>query len=469
MSTLKEQLLFLLTKNGQLSFTGYPRKELAKILDQFQNENFHLVGEKIFAILNDLEEPPLCICGNYTKFNRVSSGYFKYCSPSCASKATCLRGSDHPLASPERKKKIRELVEAGEYHTQKAETKSKIKAANLATYKERELPTRLDELEKTGYTLVSEFDGRFEAQKWKHSCGATFDAIPNSRYEVHCPSCKRANVTLPHQLLAQIFPEAKVNDRTVIGPKELDLLFEKEKIAVEVNGIYFHSDQSKSADYHKQKLLACTQKGVRLLQFWDYEVNCRLELVTSMINSALGRNKRIFARKCKFVEVAKEEANAFIEANHLSGSTTFSKAYGLRLNNELVCCMSVGTARFGDRSFTEIIRFCTKQNLVVVGGFSRIVYNLPYSKIVSYQDGRLGFGKMYENAGFHKEAEMSPNYAYFKGTVRLSRQQAMKHKLPKLLGDKFDSELTEKQNMRNAGWNICYDAGHLKWILEKEI
>ena len=38
--------------------------------------------------------------------------------------------------------------------------------------------------------------------------------------------------------------------------------------------------------------------------------------------------------------------------------------------------------------------------------------------------------------------------------------------LPKLLGSKFNPNLTERQNANNAGYWAIYDCGHAKYILK---
>ena len=95
------------------------------------------------------------------------------------------------------------------------------------------------------------------------------------------------------------------------------------------------------------------------------------------------------------------------------------------------------------------------------------VKEISNEDIISYQDGRLGFGNAYSSCGFKLIKKLGPNYIYVKGKTVISRQKAMKHKLEKLLGACFDRNLTEKENMAKAGWLICYDAGHLLWEFKR--
>ena len=71
---------------------------------------------------------------------------------------------------------------------------------------------------------------------------------------------------------------------------------------------------------------------------------------------------------------------------------------------------------------------------------------------------------VYNRLGFNKLYVTSPNYKYIKNKIILSRQQCQKHKLIELLGNKFDPNLTESQNMFNSGFRRLWDAGNIKLV-----
>ena len=48
---------------------------------------------------------------------------------------------------------------------------------------------------------------------------------------------------------------------------------------------------------------------------------------------------------------------------------------------------------------------------------------------------------------------------------KISRIQAQKHKLKKLLGDNFNPDLTEAKNMRDAGYERVWNCGNLVFKL----
>lgn len=75
------------------------------------------------------------------------------------------------------------------------------------------------------------------------------------------------------------------NDRTVIRPKELDIYIPDLKIAVEYNGLYWHSIEQGIDKYaHRNKSLACRQLGIRLIHIYEFEdLDEQINLLNNLI------------------------------------------------------------------------------------------------------------------------------------------------------------------------------------------
>ena len=56
-----------------------------------------------------------------------------------------------------------------------------------------------------------------------------------------------------------------INDRTVLGGKELDVYLPDLNVAFEYNGLYWHSNKHKDKFYHRDKTLNCYKKGIKLI------------------------------------------------------------------------------------------------------------------------------------------------------------------------------------------------------------
>ena len=76
---------------------------------------------------------------------------------------------------------------------------------------------------------------------------------------------------------------------------------------------------------------------------------------------------------------------------------------------------------------------------------------------------RYFIGSGYEKAGFELISQSKPGYFYAKNSIILSRYQCQKHKLNKILGNKYNKDLTEEENMALAGYFRIYDCGMLKF------
>ncbi len=261
------------------------------------------------------------------------------------------------------------------------------------------------------------------------------------------------------------------NSRQIITPKELDVYLPDYKIAIEFDGIYWHSElQGKDSNYHLKKTLACAEQGIRLIHVFENEWISKQDIVKSRLLSILNKNGKIYARKCEIRSLKHQEYTEFFEMTHIQGSVNASICYGLFYNNELVAAMSWSNSRFNANCEYELLRFSNKLNTNVIGGasklFAHFINNHSPSSIISYSDIRWNTGNVYQQLGFEFQYNAKPNYFYFHSSDYLtlcSRHQFQKHKLPNKL-ESFDSELTEWENMVQNGFDRIWDCGNSVWI-----
>ena len=270
-------------------------------------------------------------------------------------------------------------------------------------------------------------------------------------------------------MVSNWFPDFDRSNKNLISPKELDLVSHENKLAIEINGCYWHSTKYKTPNYHLDKTNSVEEKGYQLLHFWDYEISETPELVKSMISAKLGLNKRVYARACTIVFVPAEQTRMFEQANHIQGAASGeSVRIGLVYENMLVALMTFGKSRFDKKYDWELIRFCCLVGHNVVGGASRLFRHFlkhHHGSVMSYANRRISHGKLYETLGFAEVSRTQPNYFWFSLATgdRLTRQKCQKHKLSKLLGDNFNPNETEKQNMERNRYVQCFDCGNIKY------
>lgn len=256
------------------------------------------------------------------------------------------------------------------------------------------------------------------------------------------------------------------NDRNILAPKELDFVIEDKKIAIEVNDTWTHNSTTehfqKDKKYHLNKTQEAKEKGYYLIHIFEYELN-KIDLVLSPVLD----KKRIFARKCKVMRPTPKETRAFLEKYHRQGAGSYcSINVGLEFNGELVQVMNFRRARNSTEGDYELYRLCSKNDIIVVGGASKLFSHslgiLDSNKIYSYCDMAHNLGGVYEKLGFHLLRESEPNYkwVHLKKQDVLSRESTMKHKLVEA---GFDPNKTEKEIMVSRGYVQVFDSGNQVW------
>ena len=269
------------------------------------------------------------------------------------------------------------------------------------------------------------------------------------------------------------------NTKQVISPFEVDVYLPDLKFAIELNGLYFHSEISGGRDkhYHLAKTIKANKLGIRLLHIFEDEWKTKSEIIKSMLLSRIGKIKtNLHARSMILSYPSSDEKNAFLKNNHLQGVDKSSIFIGLYDSKELISLMTFGPLRtvLGSKSVQdqyELVRFCTKLGVSCRGSFSKLMtYFVSLknpSKIITYADQRFSVetSNVYSKNGFNYISTTKPNYFYMKNhDSRLHRFNFPKHKLVKL---GHDISMSEWEIMQSMGYDRIWDCGHLKYEWNK--
>lgn len=273
-----------------------------------------------------------------------------------------------------------------------------------------------------------------------------------------------------------------LNENLIVESNKKGLLFNKNlevdiylpdfKIAIEINGLYWHSttkSDKESREKHLNKLNGCLNNNIQLMHFTDEQWITKKDICLSIIMNKVKNNHKIFARKCKIKNISFNEYNNFCEENHLAGKCLAKYRYGLFYQNELIQIMSFGKSRFTKTKY-EIIRLCSKKYYHVVGGasklFNKFIKDFNPQTISTYSDRMIGEGNVYKNLGFNFLYNTRPGYMWNDGNISYSRFQFQKHKLKDKLKN-YDPTLSEKDNMINNGFRYFWNCGNNYWHWEK--
>jgi hypothetical protein len=474
--------------------------------------------ERIFVIISNITQQPTCkVCSVPLRFIPSKKSFQQYCSSKCAANDNSIKAQKVKKRLSDKVNLIKKIKEAK--LKQSEETKKQIKLKREATIinrygskesfiEQNKQKQQTTNLERYGVKYCSQHDAIRQKIKEQHNKTNKDQQINNSEWlsyqhtilqktigeiaeekgvskHLIWARMNEFNIDIQHHFkskpqqiivdfLIQNNIEHQVNVRDILPDnKELDIFIPSANVAIEINGIFWHSEiNGKNASYHLQKTNLCKTKNIKLLHFWDKEILEQPNIVKSIIVNTLGLTKNIlYARKCKINTISTKDAEIFHEANHLGGSVKSKYNYGLFYDNTLVQVLSLSKNRYKQDGMLEIVRFSSLLNYIVVGGFSKLlthaIKNTFPVGIITYNDLRYTTGNVYNKTGFTFVENTKPNYFYFsrKNCHKLySRIYFQKHKQRNLL-DYFDNNLTEWENMKNNGYDRIWDCGNGKWIL----
>jgi hypothetical protein len=310
-----------------------------------------------------------------------------------------------------------------------------------------------------------------------NSCGNNFkirtDLLYKRNKEGHriCTKCNKINNNFRSNAEIEIcnFLEEHnikvTTSRRDIIRGELDIYLPDHKIAIEYNGLYWHSDIFKDDKYHLSKYNDCKEIGIKLIQIWEDQWKNNKNKVKSFLLSKLKIYKnKIWARDCKIGYVNYKEKDLFLDQNHLQKSARSSINIGLYYKKELVSIMTFGKRRLNSKESFELIRYCCKRDLIIVGGASKLfkyfTKNNNFDSIISYSDNTVSDGDIYKLLNFENINE-SKNYYWTDNKNRYHRFTFNKKRLVKM---GYDSNKTEVELMRGKGFNKIHGAGIKTWI-----
>ena len=463
-----------------------PKKAKQTKLEKYGDENYNNIEKQklTFSLKSDDELEEIKKLRKQTKLEKYGNEEYNNREKF---KQTCLEryGVECNLQSNETKEKIKQtcLERYGVFNFNNSDKAKQtcLEKYNVVYFKQSHFKNINDLNEKyvkenfikNNRFLIQEF---MEYFNFEYTCAMKYKKM----FNIQEPN--KTNLYKTQQFIFDsIKTENKIfNDRSVLDGKELDIYLPDIKLAIEYNGLLYHSEgysehkQFGNVDknYHLDKTLGCLQKGITLFHIFEGE---NLDLWLSMINNKLGLNERIFARKCYVAELKSKDIINFLNENHIQGYVQSSINLGLFYTDgvdlpKLVSVMTFSKPRFNKRYEYELIRFCSLKNTSVIGGANKLLkyfinkYN-PKS-IISYANRRFSNGSIYETLGFKKIGASAPNYFYFNMLdYKLeSRNKYQKHKLKSLLSD-FDSNLSEAENMFKNGYRRIYDCGNLVYEL----
>ena len=515
-----EELIDFINQNFKIKNYIYQPKKLTILnLNKFLKKNnfkieiINLTGKQLkYHLKNNLKKFPNCKeCGKELKW-RNNGSYGQFCSLKCSNKniekikkieKTSLEkyGVRRPSQSESSKKKLIEtnLKKYGVKSTAQLEwVKEKAKKTCLKKY--NHVSSEIGKIKNLNLYNDKKFIESNFLDEQKHFKLYEFMNFFNCSQVAAHNTLKRLKINYNYNtstsqsekeianFIKEIYSgEIIENSRKIISPYELDIFIPEKNLAIEFNGLLWHSEGLKNfkenlKKYHLEKTKLAEEKNINLLHIFENEwINpLKQDIWKSIISYKLGIVKqRYFARKLQIKEVNNKEAREFFEENHIQGYANAGIKIGLydnqNNNQKLISCMTFAKPRFNKNYQYELIRFASLKYSSCVGCaqklFKYFLRTYQPESIISYANRRWAFAKsnVYQNLNFRFLRETEPNYYYFKLKEPLKlyhRSRFQKYKLKDL--PSYNPSLTESEIMFNSGYRRIYDAGQLVYEFKEQ-
>lgn len=544
-SELKNIIIDLQTgklKNQHFSHENYFQQKFPENYSDIKKYNTFSIS--LYLYLYWLESVPKCKeCWKELKLPSFREWFPTFCSNSCSTKNVDTQskknnsslikfGGSKELRRKDLKEKIEKtsITRFGSYYTQTENykklfawkvlpdsVKEKMKSTNVLKhwkeyysmteeYRIKRAFTRYQKfLEKSKKYIINTvyFDEFYrEKDTWTVSCvcrRCEFYFKNRVWFQIRCPKCfpssrSKTEIELKVYIDSLVWDNSTIiNTKKLIYPKELDVYLPGHKLAIEYDGLMFHSvwkssysrfreteGEDEYKNYHLEKTESCKEKWIQLFHIFDSEwlEPVKQDIWKSIISSKLDKNIRLNSRTLKLQEVSYQDSCKFLNDNHLQGEDTSSIRLWLYQiledwQEELVSLMTFWKTEYEETEIWNLYRVSSKKYITIVWWETKLfsyfkkVYLKDWESIISYSDRRYENWDICEKLWFSLSHKTEPNSFYF--TVKEYKIRSsidyQKHKLKDKL-EIFDEDLTESENMYNNWYRKIYDSWNLVYIFK---
>lgn len=281
--------------------------------------------------------------------------------------------------------------------------------------------------------------------------------------------------------LKQYFTDIEQGNRTILNGKEIDIYIPSKQIAIEYNGLRWHSENfGRDKWYHLNKTLVCREQGIKLMQIFEDEYINHKDIVINKINHILNINDnnilpKIMGRKCLIEPINKNIAEQFLNTYHIQGFAPSTVYLGAFYGVQLIAVMTFKVECKNALKW-ELNRFASDYHFICqgVGGklFKYFIKNYNPNEIKSFADRRWTLNNednLYVKLGFNLEKILNPDYEYVlisNPTNRIHKFNFRKQLLNKKYG--LSLEMTEVEMTKELGYSKIWDCGLFKFVWKKE-
>jgi len=212
-----------------------------------------------------------------------------------------------------------------------------------------------------------------------------------------CPKCANANKSQPERAviayLATLTDHEILESKTIPGSTlQMDAWIPELNLAIEYNGLHWHSEASKESlggkDYHLNKTNLCESQGIHLIHIYEDDWLYREDVVKSLLNEVINGIYCKSPTKLKVKIVEDSVAEVFVNRNSLSIKDIHSIDYWIGLYDNKKLCSVMGIMEVAEGY--EIHRFCDAIDHRIDVSFEKILEyvheNINPKVLIGYLD-----------------------------------------------------------------------------------
>lgn len=271
--------------------------------------------------------------------------------------------------------------------------------------------------------------------------------------------------------ISQLLTDANISHTMefIVETRSFDFKLTDSNTVLEIDPTYTHNlignhwGSGIPASYHKDKSLLAQKHGYRCIHIFDWDD-------VAKIISLLKPKTTIYGRSCDVRHVTTSDAVEFTTKYHLQGSCKGQVLnYGLYYNDELVEIMTFGTPRYNRHYDLELLRLCSRSDLRVAGGasrlFSRFKQENTDKSVISYCDLAKFSGDVYNQLGMTLKTITEPNKIWSKNADYVTQNLLNQRGFDQLFNTDFGKGTSNEQLMIEHGWLPVADCGQAVYIL----
>lgn len=265
---------------------------------------------------------------------------------------------------------------------------------------------------------------------WLGACGHEWSARLSDKKRYGCPICPN-QVSQAENDLFTFLKQAGVNviqsDKSILGNRELDLYLPDHQIAIEYNGLYWHTEGrgrgQRKQDYHYRKYTDTQKQGVQLIQVWEDEWIQNPFLVKKSLAQKL-LTKELDEFTLTVVSAIDEvNAEAFFAEHHVHGFAAATHYVGLEGSDGVLRGLLAFNAL--DDDVVELVRYAASGS--VFHAFElllpHVVKTYSPQRIVFVSDNAFNEDRLLSSYGFIADEVLPPDYMYVVGKKRFHKSE----------------------------------------------